>query len=89
MRLAHRNLAFIAFQRFREGGQERPECDVGATNMLRRLTAREIGAASNKVQADGKDVWLRLHHDAEQPGQAGGAGGDDDSGPFPCGTAAC
>ena len=27
---------------------------------------------------------LRLHRDAEQPGQAGVAGGDDDSGPFPC-----
>jgi hypothetical protein len=27
---------------------------------------------------------LRLHRDAEQPGQAGAACGDDDSGPFPC-----
>jgi hypothetical protein len=27
---------------------------------------------------------LRLHLDAEQPGQAGVAGVDDDSGPFPC-----
>ena len=27
---------------------------------------------------------LRLHRDAEQPSQAGDAGGDDDSGPFPC-----
>ncbi len=27
---------------------------------------------------------LRLHRDAEQPGQAGAAGGDDDSDPFPC-----
>jgi len=27
---------------------------------------------------------LRLHRDAEQPGQAGIAGWDDDSGPFPC-----
>lgn len=27
---------------------------------------------------------LRLHRDAEQPGQAGDAGVDDDSGPFPC-----
>jgi hypothetical protein len=26
----------------------------------------------------------RLYRDAEQPGQAGGAGVDDDSGPFPC-----
>ena len=27
---------------------------------------------------------LRLHRDAEQPSQAGGAGVDDDIGPFPC-----
>ena len=27
---------------------------------------------------------LRLRRNAKQPGQAGGAGGHDDSGPFPC-----
>jgi len=32
---------------------------------------------------------LRLHRDAEQQDQAGGAGVDDDSGPFPCPGIAC
>ena len=46
----------------------------------RRASARWALPVRSLVQRS----RLRLHRDAEQPGQAGDAGGDDDSGPFPC-----
>ena len=46
----------------------------------RRTAARGAWPVRSPMQRS----RLRLHRDAEQPSQAGAAGGDDDSGPFPC-----
>ena len=47
---------------------------LSRTAALRALPVRSLVQRSR----------LSLHRDAEQPGQAGDAGGDDDSGRFPC-----
>ena len=42
------------------------------------------GLAALPVRSPMQRSRLRLHRGAEQPGPAGRAGGDDESGPFPC-----
>jgi len=51
---------------------------------MARRASQDCGAGALSVRSRTQRSRLRLHREAEQPGQAGVAGGDDDSGPFPC-----